>query len=419
MSKYLILFFLISFQSFEAQDLKQLYKKSIEAYENKNFVEFREMSAEALKIHPSQPALLYNLALSHHLNQNNAAAFKTLELLLTWNAKLNYISDKDFENFLKDINYAKTLAQKRNELLKSYSKSTLFFETSNKYHIEDFSIDGDYLYTTDLHRGILTKFNKKLNFIEDNIYFKSAPLALVNSEDNTHLFVSTSMLANYKSFDKKKENQTDIFKIRVSDFRIVKQISLREKSIIGSMTQHKGKIYASNSLRPEIIIFDENSLEVLETIQLKKAYNLQGITINKEKEILYIADYIKGVYVMHLNDLDAETTATVNVSNYLLKGIDGLVYNDKSKSLFATQNNSTPNRCIQITFSDKSQRNFSEVIIIDNLSKNIGEPTNIKHFDDKVFYISNSQWPFYNNKMQPKYQQWNPQKIMHFDAKNY
>lgn len=409
---YLALVLLLSFNILIAQSLKQIYKKSIEAYDDNNFTEFRDFNLKALELHPSQPTFLYNLASSYSLTNDLLKSKTTLELLLSWDSSLSYLNDKDFENLLAHKKYNDVLNHKKQEYGLCKLLSSDFFEISKKSHVEDIIIKDDFVFTTDLHRGILTKFNYPLNYIEESLYFDSAPLAITKSENEEFIYVSTSVIKNYKSYDANRLHESKLYKIRIVDMTIIDVIELNSKAVIGSMSVLNGQIYATNSLNPEIIIVNENTFTIKETVKVKEAFNLQGITVNEASNKIYVADYIKGVITLNLDNIHEQELLKLSKDLiYLLKGIDGIAYSKFDNALYAIQNNSKPHRLIRLMLSNETENTIKDIEIIDNLVNCKGEPTNLKIDAGKLYYLSNSQWPYYNNHGQPNYAKWMPQQI--------
>nr|WP_321232741.1 hypothetical protein [uncultured Psychroserpens sp.] len=403
---FITFFGLLITLNLSSQSLNDLYKKSMESYKNNEFEAFRDYSLEALNIHPSQPTLLYNLGLSYALLKNYNASFEQFSYLLSWNANLKLNENEELSDFLDSSDYREDFKSKRELFLKQSIKSELFLSLSKKSHIEDFVINGDYFYYTDLHNGMVVKYNQKLGFLDSKAYFMSSPMAIAQDSNLQFLWVSTSMIQNYREFKEHEKNNATLFKLRKKDMHVVNEIEIPNKSIIGSMVTYKSKLYATSSLNPELLIINTDNNTVQDIIKIDEAFNLQGIAIDQEKEFLYVADYIKGIVKINLNDYTDRVWLKTS-KDYLLKGIDGLTFLN-SNTLFAVQNSSTPKRVIKIIHNSNM---ISKIEIIDNALETKGEPTNIKLTSHGLLYLSNSQWPLYDNTGKADYPLWENQDI--------
>jgi hypothetical protein len=408
--KILIIFLLITLVGY-AQSLNELYMKSIEAYKNKNFAEFEKLNTEALTLHPSQPTILFNLAASYALNHKTEQAYKTLGNLLSWNAELKF-EDEDFRNLLNHKEFEEGLKKKASFFSTQKELSSVLFEIPDKYHVEDIVVIEDNAYLTDIRNGFIIKYNLKTKKSEELLSLAGSAFAIIKSEDKNFIWVSSSMFSHYSNYDKKQNNKSFVYKINTKDGNVVTKIEIPEEAVIGSMVLTKNnKIYATNSVSPKIFVIDINKGILENAIEIKEAFNLQGITLDAAEQNIFVADYIKGI--MKLNLADFSNRMWYESKDYLLKGIDGLTYIDYN-TLVAIQNNSNPKKVIKLTIdADK----VTEIKILDNASSSMGEPTNGKLYEEKRYiYVSNSQWPFYDKKNNPITDKWELQKIRIFNT---
>ena len=405
--KYKIIYPLLLFAvlNIHGQNLKELYNKSVKAYEQKQYNDFKKYSLEALQFHPSQPTLLYNLVIAQLLTGEKDESKRNLEKLLSWKSDFNYKGERDLTSILNDEGLVAKLDKKANFFSTKKVSSSDFIVMPESKHLEDIEMAGNYMLAADVHSGELIFFDVKNGRITQTIRLQGAAMAIARKKKNNYVWASSSMIENYKNFDSENENESIIYKIDVVKKRIVKTLEFPNKAIIGSMVIDNGGIlYATSSLDPEIYIIDANSLQIKNRIKIEDGFNLQGVTCNKD--FLYVADYIKGILKVDLKDLNKRVWLECN--NYLLKGIDGLTYVSGNK-IIAIQNNSTPKRVSMLTIDNDEVIN---VELLDNALPYAGEPTNGKFYADRGFYyIANSQWPFYDKESRPKFEGWEKQHI--------
>jgi hypothetical protein len=168
------------------------------------------------------------------------------------------------------------------------------------------------------------------------------------------------------------------------------------------MVIHGGKLYASNSIKPEILVVNPTTHKINQTIKLAGAFSLQGVTVDKENNCLYVADYIRGIVRVNLDNENDRVWCPS--PDYLLKGIDGLTLID-SHTLVGIQNNSTPKRVVRIVLSKDFE--VEKVDLLDNGIFGEAEPTNGRLLSGGFFYfIGNSPWPFYDQDGKADQSKW-------------
>jgi len=392
----------------QAQDLNSLYKQSMEAYKNKDFQKFKALNQEALTIHPSQPTILYNLAASYSLMGDTQSAKSTLQQLLSWNALVEFEKDADFEAMLQESDFLKELQEASKTFQTPKTTSEAYAEIHGQYHIEDLVQTGKTLYMTDIREGRLVAYNLKTKQSEVLLKLPGALLAIVSDTFQKSVWVSMAALPQFQGASTGKEQKAGLVAFDIIKKEIVSEIILPDKAVVGSMVMNQnGKLYASNSGKPEIFVIDTRKKELVQTIAVPDAKNLQGITLDPNNQCVYVADYIKGICKINIKDTD-KTPVWMRSPQYLLKGIDGLTYLDE-KTLLSIQNNTTPKRLIKI---NHDEMRVVDVLLLDNALPVSGEPTNGSYDPEIGFmYISNSQWPHYDKEAKPILDQWEPQQI--------
>ncbi|NAS30776.1 hypothetical protein GTQ40_07325 [Flavobacteriaceae bacterium R38] len=402
---FFFLTFLVSFVG-SSQTLNDLYQKSVEAYKNKDYNNFKTYNLKALELHPSHPTILFNLAASYALNNEKEKAYNALNKLISWNADLKFDEEEDFENLLKDTDKLDNLKSVVIKYATKIENSSLYFETQNKYHLEDFVLKDDFAYLTDVRNGIVLKYDIKNKKAKELNQLPGAAMAVIDGGKNV-VWVSVAMLPQYHDYSEEKGNEGIIYKMNTSDGTILSTVQLQKKAVIGSMIlAEDNKIYATNSSTPELLVINTNNNEIEKIIPIKEAFNLQGVTISEDGKYVYIADYIKGIVRINLNDYDDRIW--LRSDDYLLKGIDGLTFINNT-TLIAVQNSSTPKKVIKIIHDVQQVKSIS---LLDNALDQLGEPTNGKFYENLGYlYIANSQWPFYNRENQPIEDKWEAQTI--------
>ncbi len=395
-----------------AQNLKQLYTESMEAYKNDDYKKFRSLNLQALKAHPSQPTFLYNLSAAYALNDQNNEAIHTLGLLLSWNTKLEYKEDPDFKNLLKKIEYKEILEQKIQEYEVTKTSSEVYLTLPKNHHIEDLIKIGHIIYMTDIHSGKVIAYDSQKKQSKIITTFSASTMAIEKGHKEKSIWVTTAMVPQFSDNNtSSRVNKAAIYEIDITKGTILSKIRLADNATVGSIARGKNEyLYATNSTTPELYIIDTKKKHIINTIALDEAFNIQGITIDHKNNLAYIADYIKGI--VRINLLNPSERKWFTSEKYLLKGIDGISFVNEH-TLLAIQNNSSPKKVIKINHHNGT---VDTIDLLDNNLDISGEPTNGKFYPDFGFiYVSNSQWPFYDKKGDAIKKLWKPQtmRILH------
>jgi sugar lactone lactonase YvrE len=113
----------------------------------------------------------------------------------------------------------------------------------------------------------------------------------------------------------------------------------------------------------------------------------QGLVLDESGEYLYVADYIGGLYRVHLDTGDVEKiTTTAAISDY---GIDGLYRH--GNRLIAVQNGIQPHRVVALALSEDGKSIESIETLAMNLPQ-FDEPTLGTVVGDDFYFVANSHW---------------------------
>ena len=169
-------------------------------------------------------------------------------------------------------------------------------------------------------------------------------------------------------------------------------------SLIGDIEIAKsGRIYASDSLTPRIVLIDEDTWTNADGANGReftdpRFVNLQGIALDEKHGRLYVADYLAGLFAIDLKSGAAALIA--NPANAHLGGIDGL-YLDHG-DLIGVQNGTSPQRIVRIDLDKKGTTALSLGVLAQALP-GWSEPTHGAVAGDDFIYIATSNWPAYDD----------------------
>ena len=398
----LLSLFLCPCMLFAQMSLKQLFDAGQQAKSEKNYPEFLHFTKEAMKLHPSHPVLLHNLAVGYALNNKPDSAFSIIKRNISYRADYPFKEEPSFETLKKSDAYG-SLQLLADSLARSFSTSDVHHKIDlTTIHAEDLVILGSDIFLTDVNGGKLVKINKKGQLQELAQLSASVMAVVADNEDN--LWITTSMMPQYKNYDSTRHYETKVHLYDQKQKKITHEITLKGEHVLGAgCADANGDIYFTDSTKPKIYKLDPVSYKLEEFMLLDDAFNLQGITYDISDNIIYVADYIKGIVKI---DLKSGTKRWLNSNDFLLKGIDGLI--KMNNGLVAIQNGSAEKRLL---FLELNNQGISNIQLIDNNMKYVGEPTNGKATGNTLFYIANSPWPLYDDQYKAIMSKWEPLEI--------
>ena len=89
---------LVSSAVLKAQDYVEYHRQGMAALEAKNYPSYLENARKADSLRPNHPSLMYSLAKSYALNNQDKEAAKTLEVLTHFYASVNVLDTTDFNS---------------------------------------------------------------------------------------------------------------------------------------------------------------------------------------------------------------------------------------------------------------------------------------------------------------------------------
>ncbi|MEL7002464.1 MAG: hypothetical protein AAFN93_06985, partial [Bacteroidota bacterium] len=328
----------------------------------------------------------HNLALAYALNNSTDSALSVIKRTITYNANYPFEKEHAFQA-LKKSNHYSELIQLSDSLNSNFSSSEVeVIATKNTLHAEDIAVINNRVFISDVHRGQLIQIESD-GEISVLANLSSSLMALVVDHQN-NLWITTSMIPQYNEYDSTRESQTFIYQYDIKGGNIKEKIPLEGQHVLGAgCIDQSGNVYFTDSQKPIIYKLNTSNNIIEVFMPLDDAFNLQGITYHESDNSLYVADYIKGIAKISLED---NTIHWLIPEEFLLKGIDGL--SSVQNGLIAIQNGSAQKRLLFVMIDDEG---VAQVDIVDNNLNYAGEPTNGKVIEGKYYYIANSPWPLY------------------------
>lgn len=392
------LYFLLFSVGLLAQSQKEIYQASTKAYSDKDYATFLKLTKQLDSLRPSHPTYTYNLACAYALNNKQNDAVRQLKKCLLANAAIPFEDESDLSSIRSVKEYQELIVLKK-KLNETVVNSEMFVELSDKdLHPESL------LYLKKLKTWLansirnrkIVSFNAKSGkctdwFTDENLY---SVFAMKADKEEKFLWITTSAIPEMKGYNSNLEGKSEILKIDIKSKKIIKRFPVQGNHVFGDLIiNDKGEVFLSDS--GETLIYQIKNDELSIWVDLKKeAFNLQGITFGKTQNEIFVADYLKGIL-----KIDIQNTSNRNwlklPEGFSQKGIDGLLH--YKNSLITLQNGVKPHRITQL-FLNKDNLIVDFKIIDHNINEMI-EPTNGIVKEETFYFIGNSPWSFYDKSL--------------------
>jgi hypothetical protein len=289
----LIVFCLVFCHSF-SQTQKEMYNQSIQAYQNKDFGKFLQLTQKLDSVRPSHPTYTYNLACAFALNGKNNDAISVLEKCLLMNSKINFEAEADLAS-LKNADQYKRITELKSKLETSIATSGKVVSLSEKtLHPEGLlylskskawlaaSIRNRKIVSFDIKTGQCTDW-----FTDEGLL---SVFAMKADRKENVLWVSTSVMPEMKGYSKSLEGKSEILKINIRTKKVLQRFPLEGNHVLGDLVLAKnGDVYISDSGEATILKISNDKMSVWMDLK-NEALNLQGLTFNDDESQLFIAD---------------------------------------------------------------------------------------------------------------------------------
>ena len=371
------------------------YKAGLAAYEATDYQGFYKAFNRANEIRPGNPTLIYNLACGSALTGRTDHAFARLKEFLLMNAGYDFSTDKDLKSLWDDprflelvemqIDLTDTIQTSREAFTLNaqgfHPESITYYSKDNNFFFGD--IRSRRIMNADLD-GSLTEWLPT----QENMY---AVMGIVIKESHNELWAVTAALSEMVNYsDSLHANKSSLFVFDLATKEIKAQWLFDDKILGGITLGPKGNILVSDLKQNQI--WEITSLESEPSLYKDLSgnfFNIQGMTYNEDGSILYLSDYITGLYFL---DKDKELHTIRPPKNVSYKGIDGLYFHDGQ--LFATQNGTKPMRFYQFQLNRKGTAIASAKLV--DQAGILNEPTTGTFTKDQFLFIANSPWGAYD-----------------------
>lgn len=205
------------------------------------------------------------------------------------------------------------------------------------------------------------------------------------------LWATTTAMAQTEEFREEDKGKSALLRIDLATGRVVETLRAADEAAhhFGDVAvASDGEVYVSDSAGPVIFRVADGSLQPFVRGPFE---SMQGIA--SSRNVLYVADYAKGVLVVDRRTRDVHVLRVP--PNASLLGIDGL-YAVDDRTLIGTQNGTNPNRIIRIRLAPGGLAVSSVETMLANAA-NMGDPTLGVVVGKRFYFNANAQWDLFGD----------------------
>jgi sugar lactone lactonase YvrE len=211
------------------------------------------------------------------------------------------------------------------------------------------------------------------------------------------LWVCTASHAQMMNFNEREKGVSGIFKYDLRTKKLIKKYLVtpggKDHWLGDLVLNSRGDVFASDSINPAIYVLDQKK-DTLELFLANEAFvNPQGLAFSADGKHLFMADYLKGVFVIDLKTMKPSLLTPAADSTML--GLDGLYF--YQGRLIGIQNGVTPNRLVRLTLN-KDQSAITKFDVLEANNPAFDEPTLAVIAEGILYYNANSQWGMIDEK---------------------
>ena len=371
------------------------YKAGIAAYEAADHNKFYRSFKRANEIRPGNPTLIYNLACASALTNRTDHAFARLNEFLLMNAVHDFSKDKDLKSLWDDPRFLELVERQidLNDTIRTSSE--VFSLNAPGFHPESITYysGANNFFLGDIRSRRIMKADPEGNLTEwlptqANMY---AVMGMVINESSNELWAVTAALPEMVHYtDSLHAGKSSLFLYDIPTRELKAKWLFDDKTLGGITMSPSGQVLVSDLKNNQIWQISSAS----EGPKLFKDlsgnfFNIQGMAYCENGSLLYLSDYITGLYYLDQN-LELHTLRPPENVSY--KGIDGLYFH-KGK-LLATQNGTRPMRFYQFQLNEQGTKIVSARLV--DQSGILNEPTTGTFMKDQFLFIANSPWGAYD-----------------------
>ncbi len=378
-------------------DFAESRKLGRDAFGRKDFAAAANHFRDALRVAPTHPSLLFNLAAMETLSGNHDEALAALERLAELDLYLNVEGEETFGPLAGDPRFQDVVRRLSLSRESVVTTSSPFFGFEGKGLIpEGLAFDeknGVFLVSSVRERRIfrVTPEGESSEFAGPTSGLLAA-MGMRADSARRILWVASSAAPQMVGFETSDRGGAAVFKFDLDSGRLLNRYSIdpeganKSEHWFGDLTlSPDGTVYVTDSTQPEVYRISTSTDRLELFIRDEQFQSLQGIDLSRDGRSIFVADYSTGIY-----RVDIGTKRVVHLESpqdSSLAGIDGIYR--CGNNLLAVQNGINPNRLIRL---ELDQNRVHGVEVIDLNHPQHKEPTLGVVAGSRFAYIANGYW---------------------------
>lgn len=360
------------------------------AYQDADYPAMRVAARKSLAARPGYPGALFNLALAQALDGDAESSLQTLRDLHSVGVDFGVADIDEFaplKNLLGWGDYATAVEQLHEPIGFAEVVATLDVDG---FVPEGIAADsGGRFYLGSVRHGALVRVGEVPETLNTSGNGHWSVLGMRFDWDGGLWFASSAVpqfvdvgedvgRSGLFRYDLDRNEISDIALLPASDeHRVLGDLVLAPADVIYTTDSLTGILYRYDIPKGTFsIVVDRGMLG-----------SPQGLVLDASGEYLYVADYIGGLYRVHLESGELDKVAIeANVTDY---GIDGLYR--YGEELIAIQNGIKPHRVVALRLSDDGVSIIAGRTLASNLDE-FDEPTLGLVSGDDFYFVANSHW---------------------------
>ncbi|WP_462248311.1 NHL repeat-containing protein [Ekhidna sp.] len=382
--------------SISAQGLRELYQEGVKAYEEENYELFTNKMLAIDAMRPNYPAVVYNIAAGYALTDQPTMALEVLNKYILMDATRDFTQDKDF-NSIKELPAFVSIQERQKELTATLGLSKSMEYSVYESHPESITYSNKQkaFFIGGVRDGNIWKIEdgKEPQLWAESVKNSWSVMGLEVSSDEKTLWVCTSSMTYYEAYDQSEEGFASVLKYDIKNGKLLETYALPGGHNFGDLiSDKKGNIYISDGTANILYRISEEKGKLETYLDLsEKVFNLQGLSLDEKRNVMYLSDYIDGIYRLDLSTKALEKLE-IKAEDILIKGIDGLYYYDNT--LLGLHNGTNPNRVVRYTLAEDGKSITGKQVIAQG--GQLGEPTQGVWLNGEFYFIMNSPWGAYD-----------------------
>ena len=384
-----------SAQDNQSKDARYYVQQATKAYKEKDYSAYLENMKMATSLRPHHPTFMYNLAGAYALAGHRSEALAWLAKVADMGLIYPASKEDDFAS-IKDSDGFKLILKKFEDNKAPINKSASAFTVKEKGLIPESvaydSADGVF-YLSSVHKRkivSIAKDGKVKDFATEQDGLWSVMGMKVDAR-RRHLWVCSAAHPQMVNYREEENGNSAVLKFDLRTGKLIKKYLLTNKPKahwFGDLAvSSNGDVYVTDSKSPSIYLIRRDADELEPFIEGPPFVSLQGLDFSTDEKHLFVADYIKGIFLI---DLRAKKVTSLDPPpGSTLIGIDGL-YSYKG-GLIAIQNGVNPHRVIRVYLNKEGDR-LERFETIEANNPLFDEPTLGVLVNNSFYYVANSQW---------------------------